>query len=115
MTADIPRIDFSDFLKTEIRVGTIISAEWNLKAKKAAYKLRIDFGKQGIKLSSAQITENYTAADLKGKQIMAVMNFLPKRIAGVKSEVLVLAAVCDTKGTVLLAPTFSVENGTRIL
>jgi len=108
-------IDFADFLKVKMAVGTIISAELNPKARKPAYKLTIDFGDLGLKTSSAQITENYTPDDLQNKQIVAVMNFRPKRIAGVKSEVLVLAAVCEKKGTVLLNPSMLVENGTRIL
>lgn len=113
--ANIENIDFADFLKVSLAVGTILSAELNPKARKPAYKLTIDFGDLGIKMSSAQITENYTPNDLQNKQIVAVMNFPPKRIAGVKSEVLVLAAVCEEKGTVLLNPSMIVKNGTRIL
>jgi tRNA-binding protein len=112
---NLEAIDFADFLKVKMAVGTIISAELNPKARKPAYKLTIDFGDLGLKTSSAQITENYTPDDLQNKQIVAVMNFRPKRIAGVKSEVLVLAAVCEKKGTVLLNPSMLVENGTRIL
>lgn len=112
---NLEAIDFADFLKVKMAVGTIISAELNPKARKPAYKLTIDFGDLGLKTSSAQITENYTPDDLQNKQIIAVMNFRPKRIAGVKSEVLVLAAVCEKKGTVLLNPSMLVENGTRIL
>ena len=112
---NLEHIDFSHFLKIGLAIGTIISAELNPKAKKPAYKLTIDFGDLGIKISSAQITENYTTDDLQNKQIVAVMNFPPKRIAGVKSEVLVLAAVCEEKGTVLLNPLMIVKNGTRIL
>lgn len=112
---NLENIDFADFLKVGLAVGTIVSAELNPKARKPAYKLTIDFGNLGIKMSSAQLTENYTTTDLQNKQIIAVMNFPPKRIAGVKSEVLVLAAVCEEKGTVLLNPSMQVENGTRIL
>ena len=112
---NLEAIDFAGFLKVKMAVGTIISAELNPKARKPAYKLTIDFGDLGLKTSSAQITENYTPDDLQNKQIVAVMNFRPKRIAGVKSEVLVLAAVCEKKGTVLLNPSMLVENGTRIL
>jgi tRNA-binding protein len=108
-------IDFADFLKVEIRVGTIVEARLNEKAIKQAYVLKIDFGEFGIKNSSAQITENYTTENLPGQKVIAVMNFAPKRVAGVKSEVLVLAAVCETKGTILLQPTGAVVNGTRIL
>jgi tRNA-binding protein len=76
--------------------------------------MRIDFGDEGIKTSSAQITQNYSVEDLVGKQIVAVTNFAPKRVAGVKSEVLVLGAVCGGKGIVLLEPTFPVQDGMRI-
>lgn len=107
-------ISYDDFTKVEIRVGTILAAEVNQKAKKPAYKLQIDFGEYGIKTSSAQITEHYHVQDLIGKQIVAVMNFQPKLIAGVKSEVLVLAAVSEEKGTILLHPTTVVPNGSRI-
>ena len=79
-----------------------------------AYVLRIDFGPAGIKASSAQITANYEPADLVGKQVVAVLNFEPKRVAGVKSEVLVLGAVSEDKGVVLLEPSFPVEDGARI-
>ena len=108
-------IAFSDFLKVGIVVGTVLTAELNPKAKKPAYKLRIDFGALGIKESSAQITQNYSVEELIGKQVVAVLNFLPKKVAGVNSEVLVLAAVCNDNGTILLQPSQKVNNGTRIL
>lgn len=110
-----PQITLSDFLKVHIVVGTILSAELNPKAKKKAYILKIDFGQFGIKISSAQITQNYSIHQLLGEQIVAVINFPSKKIAGVASEVLVLAAVCNEKGTILLQPKSSVENGTQIL
>jgi tRNA-binding protein len=112
---DLQTIDFSDFLKVGMVVGTILAAELNPQAKKAAYRLSIDFGEWGIKQSSAQITENYKPEDLVGMQVVAVINFPPKKVAGLRSEVLVLAAVCQEKGTVLLQPTEKVKNGTRIL
>jgi tRNA-binding protein len=110
----LEEISFSDFLKVDIRVGQIIEVTDNLKAKQPAYVLTIDFGELGQKTSSAQITHNYTKEELLGKQIIAVVNLPAKRVAGVKSEVLVLAAVCNTHGTVLLEPNTVVENGTRI-
>jgi tRNA-binding protein len=110
----IAEITFADFLKVDMRVGTIIAAEVNLKAKKPAYILTIDFGELGKKISSAQITERYSKAELIGKQIIAVVNFPPKRVAGIKSEVLVLGAVPNNEGVVLLEPNLPVENGTRI-
>lgn len=109
----IAQVTVSDFLKVDIRVGTIVEAVENLKARLPAYVLRIDFG-VGQKTSSAQITQNYSKDELIGKQIIAVVNFPPKRVAGIMSEVLVLAAVCKTHGTVLLEPNSFVENGTRV-
>lgn len=107
-------IAFSDFLKVDIRVGTIVEAVENLKANQPAYVLKIDFGELGQKTSSAQITQNYSKQELIGKQIIAVVNFPPKKVAGIKSEVLILAAVSKTYGTVLLEPNSFVENGTRV-
>ncbi|MBI4095306.1 MAG: tRNA-binding protein [DPANN group archaeon] len=106
-------IAWNDFEKVEIRAGTILFAEENKGAKKPAYKLKIDFGPLGIKHSSAQITELYSAKDLVGKQIVAVVNFPPKQVASVKSECLVLG-VLDAQGIVLLHPERKVENGGRI-
>lgn len=107
-------ISFDDFLKVELRIGTIINATINEKARVPAYILEIDFGDVGIKKSSAQITQHYTLDDLIGQQIVAVMNFSPKRVAGVKSEVLVLGAVSEAQGTILLQPTQHAENGCKI-
>lgn len=108
-------IDFEDFQRVEMATGTIVEATRNEKARVPAYSLRIDFGpERGEKHSSAQLTGNYTPEDLVGRQVVAVVNFPPKRIAGVKSEVLVLGAVSSEHGTVLLRPDFAVENGTGI-
>ncbi|MDX7988468.1 tRNA-binding protein [Xenorhabdus sp. 12] len=104
------------FISLDIRVGKIIKAEKNEKALKPAYKLYIDFGDDiGEKQSSAQICQNYTEEQLIGKQILAVINFPPRRVAGFKSEVLVLAAVCGEQGTVLIQPEINVNLGTRML
>ena len=107
-------ISFDDFLKVRIVTGTIVDARVNPKACVPAFVIEIDFGPYGRKTSSAQLTGNYTPDTLIGKQIVAVANFPPKRIAGVKSEVLVLGAVSETHGVVLLEPTFPVENGVQI-
>ena len=107
-------IEFDDFLKVDLRTGTIVSAELNPKARVPAYVLVIDFGELGTRTSSAQLTRNYSADDLVGKQIVAVMNFEMKRIAGVKSEVLVLGAMSPDQGTVLLEPSFTTQNGLPI-
>ena len=117
MSADSGRpeeISFDDFLKVQIVTGTIVDAWLNPKARVPAFVLDIDLGPHGRKTSSAQLTGNYTPDALIGKQIVAVANFAPKRIAGVKSEVLILGAVSETRGVVLLEPTFPVENGAPI-
>ena len=107
-------ISFDDFLKVRIVTGTIVEAELNPKARVPAFVLEVDFGPLGRRRSSAQLTRNYTAESLVGKQIVAVANFPPKRIAGVKSQVLILGAVSESSGVVLLEPTFPGENGARI-
>ncbi len=107
-------IEFNDFLKLDIRVGTIISAEVFDRAKKPAYKLRIDFGEEmGIKNSSAQITELYSVDDLVNTQILAVCNFPPRQIANFMSEVLVLG-VYNVQGVVLIKPERIVNNGEKL-
>ena len=106
-------ISWNDFSKVEIRVGTITDAEVFEKAKKPAYKLKIDFGDQGIKKSSAQITKRYSVSELVGKQVVAVVNFPPKQIADFMSECLVLGVV-DDDSVVLLQPDKVVKNGLRI-
>jgi len=107
-------IEFDDFMKVDMRVGTVLKCEPKQKAKKPAYILTIDFGPLGIKTSSAQLTINYTPEALTGKQVIAVVNFPVKRIAGITSEVLVLGAYSAEKDVVLLQPTLPVENGSRI-
>ena len=106
-------ITLEDFKKINLRVGTIIDASINKGAKKKAYKLKIDFGALGIKKSSAQITDFYSPEDLKGKQIIAVVNFKPIHISEVTSEVLVLGVVTNN-GVVLLNLDSKVENGMKI-
>ncbi|HNV99135.1 MAG TPA: tRNA-binding protein [Chitinophagales bacterium] len=107
-------ITFDDFLRVDIRTGTIIHAQVFEKARKPAYQLEIDFGALGIRKSSAQITAHYTPEQLIGKQIVAVVNFPVKQIANFFSECLVLGAVESNGDIVLLQPTQSVENGLRI-
>jgi tRNA-binding protein len=107
-------INFDDFLKVDIRVGTICAVDHFEKAKKPAYQLQIDFGPDlGIKKSSAQITKIYAPDMLLGRQVMAVVNFPPRQIANFFSEVLVLG-LDQSEGVVLLAPERQVENGTRV-
>lgn len=105
---------FEDFMKLDIRVGTIISAVNFEKARKPAYQLEVDFGGElGIKKSSAQITERYTADELIGKQVLAVVNFPPRQIANFFSQVLVLGTYSEG-GVVLIRPDMPVKNGDRL-
>jgi tRNA-binding protein len=108
------KIQFSDFQKVDIRVGTIIAVEDYPEARKPAYKLEIDFGDLGKKRSSAQITHHYKKEDLLGKQIIAVVNFPPKQIGKFMSEVLTLGLADAEDKVVLLEPTVNVPNGSRL-
>ena len=108
-------ISFDDFLAVDIRVGTIIVAEEFPEARKPAYKLQIDFGDEiGIKKSSAQITDHYSTDDLVGRQVIAVVNFPPRQIGPVRSEVLTLGLSDEGGRIVLLAPDQKVPNGQRM-
>lgn len=112
---DSPGITWPDFQKIDIRVGTILDARPLEGARTPAYRLRIDFGAElGEKQSSAQITDLYEVDELVGRQIVAVVNFPPKRIANFSSEVLVLGVVGDQRGVVLLNVDREVANGSRI-
>lgn len=114
-TTLMKQIGFQDFLKIEMRVGTIIEAKVFEAAKSPAYILEIDFGKEiGIRKSSAQITDLYELSDLKGRQVIAVVNFPPKQIANIMSEVLVLGAVDTDKKVYLLGSDRLIPNGLRI-
>ncbi|MCF8460430.1 MAG: chaperone CsaA [Flavobacteriales bacterium] len=105
---------FEDFQKIDLRVGTIINAEPFPEARKPAYKLTIDFGALGTKQSSAQITKRYKTEELIGRQIVAVFNFSPKKVAGFKSEVLVLGATPEADDVVLLSPENELPNGSVV-
>ena len=105
---------WEDFEKVELRVGTIIEVKDFPEAKKPSYKLKIDFGKYGIKRSSAQITKLYKKEDLLGKQIIAVVNFPPKQIADFKSEVLTTGFVLDTGEVVIAMPERKIPDGTKL-
>ena len=109
-----PQIEFADFLKVDIRVGTIVAAEPFPEARKAAYRLTIDFGPIGVKKSSAQITRHYACEELVGRQVAAVVNFPPRQIGRFMSEVLTLGFP-DAQGEVVLAaPDQPVPNGSRL-
>ncbi|MBU3570007.1 chaperone CsaA [Priestia aryabhattai] len=103
-----------DFLKLDIRVGMVVKAEPFPEARKPAIKLEIDFGKLGVKCSSAQITRRYKQVQLIGSQVVAVVNFPPMRIVGFKSEVLVIGGVPEEGDVVLLKPGEPIKNVTPV-
>ncbi len=107
-------INWADFEKIDIRIGTILAAQVFSKAKKPAYQLSIDFGELGIKQSSAQITHHYNIDDLIGIQVIAVVNFPPKQIANFFSECLVLGVYDENHQVVLLKADKKMQNGDKI-
>lgn len=110
-----PAIGYEDFQRVDIRVGTIVAAEPFPEARKPALKLRIDFGEAlGIKKSSAQIAVHYRAEDLVGRQVVAVVNFPPRQIGPMQSQVLTLGVPDEAGNVVLLAPERKVPNGGRL-
>ena len=107
-------IEYDDFAKVEMRVGRIVTVEDFPEARRPAWKLRIDFGPElGVKRSSAQIT-NYTRDELEGRLVVAVVNFPPRQIGPVRSEVLVLGAVADGHPVLLLEPDAGSQPGDRV-
>lgn len=109
-------ITYGDFEKVDIRVGTIVEAEPFPEARKPAYKLKIDFGPEiGVKKSSAQITVHYTLDDLIGRQVLGVVNFPPRQIGPVRSEVLTLGFEDENGAIVLASVTQGVPNGCKMM
>ena len=117
-TPDAPAaetIAFDDFLKVDIRIGTIVKAEKFPEARKPSYRLMIDFGPAiGVKKSSAQIAVNYPLGELPGRQVAAVVNFPPRQIGPAMSEVLTLGFADAAGEVVLFAPDGHVPNGSRL-
>ena len=110
-----PIIDYKDFENVEIRVGTIVSAEEKNNLKKPSIILKIDFGnKIGIKKSSAQLRTNYNTSSLLNKQVAAVVNFPPKQIGDIISEVLVVGFPDDENQPILISPDIKVKNGGKL-
>src|SRR6266516_925780 len=109
--AEMPEITYDDFLKVDIRVGRIVHVDDFPKAKKPAYRLRIDFGALGVKRSSAQLVKHYQKADLLGKLVLAVVNFPPRQNADCFSEVLTLGVIVGEGEVVLVHPDRDVPLG----
>jgi tRNA-binding protein len=108
-------IGFDDFLRVDIRIGTIIEAEPFPEARKPAFKLKIDFGPAiGLKKSSAQIVDRYALEELAGRQVAAVVNFPPRQIGKFMSEVLTLGFADEAGAVILFAPDHPVPNGSRL-
>jgi len=115
MTQGPPQIGYDDFLKVDVRVGRIVQVDDFPKARKPAYRLRIDFGELGVKTSSAQLTRHYRKEELAHRLVLAVVNFPPRQIADYFSEVLTLGVMLGEGDIVLVQPDRDVALGSRIL
>jgi tRNA-binding protein len=108
------QITIKDFLKLDIRVGTILEIQPAKNVRNPAYQLTIDFGELGKKTSSAQITDHYAIEDLADRQVIAIINFPPKKIGGFESQVLVLGAYESSGAVRLLQPDQPIANGAQL-
>jgi tRNA-binding protein len=111
---EIKDLTWNDFTKVEMRVGTVLSAEFFKETRNPAYKMTVDFGTYGTLKTSAQITQLYLPENLIGKQVIAVVNFPPKQIANLMSECLILGAIDEYKNVTIIGPERKVKNGTQI-
>ncbi len=107
-------IDWADFERVELRASTVVGVEPFPEARKPAYKLTVDFGELGLRRSSAQVTDLYSPEELIGRQIVTVINFAPKRIAGFMSECLVTGFADEEGRVALISPTHPVPNGAKL-
>src|SRR6266852_5465008 len=114
MLGEDATIDIADFERVDMRVGRVLTAEPFPEARKPAYKLRIDFGPLGVRRASAQLTVHYQPEELRGKLVIAVLNFPPRQIGPVRSEVLVLGVPGPGGAVVLLEPGLDVPLGGRV-
>jgi tRNA-binding protein len=110
----VPETSVETFFEVDVRVGRVVAAALNPKARKPAYRLEIDFGPLGRRTSSAQLTALYSADDLVGRQVVAVVNFPPRRVAGVESQVLVLGVADQDGAIVLLSVEREAPPGARV-
>jgi tRNA-binding protein len=110
----LPETTIDTFFAVDVRVGRIVAAALNANARKPAYRLEIDFGPLGTRTSSAQLTDLYTPDNLIGRQVLAVINFPPRRVAGVVSEVLVLGVADDAGAIILLSVERDAPLGSRV-
>jgi len=109
-----PEVSVETFFQVDIRVGKVVAATLNPKARKPSYRLDIDFGSLGTRTSSAQLTTLYAPDDLIGRQVLAVVNFPPRRVAGVDSQVLVLGVADQNGDVILLSTEREAPLGTRV-
>lgn len=114
MERDDQPLKWDEFMRVDMRVGTILTAEVFKEARNPSYKFTVDFGDLGIKKSSAQVTQRYSPEELIGKQVIGIVNFPPKQIATMMSECLIIGAVDDQNVVTLLTADKPVPNGQRI-